>query len=304
MNALKIYQKPIESVFDLLGRDENDITFSLSFALSRCPTFLKKFLADVLPTNFAYSLDQVGIECQNPVEGGFTDIEITQNGLFRLIFEAKVGTNLPGFVQVEKYAKSLNENAWAFKEIITLSDSLSAESKALLGKEVEDVPINHLSFRDIISIAGASEKEGKNKEKAILAELIKYLKEGTNMIDSHSNTVYVVALGKGGSIPEHDGQRQYHCPVGGRYTKTPPNYLGFRHHGKLQYINHVDRYENYVEGNALYFRFFLGPDIIPTKTIKLGQKDGRGFKAYCDIDLLLTCDTLKEALEKTKARYE
>lgn len=304
MNNLKIHSKPIETVFDLLGHEENDITFSISFALSRCPTFLKALLKNLLPANVSYSMDLVEVCCQNPVNEGFTDIEISQNELFRIVFEAKVGCNLPGFAQIDKYAKSINKNTWKFKEIVTLSDSLSAESKAALGDRVGDIPIHHMSFQDVIHLAESSKKEGGNKEKAILTELVKYLKEGTNMIDSHSNTVYVVALGKEDSIKEHDIQRQYHCPVGRNFTKTAPNYLGFRHHGKLQYINHVDRYENYMEGDVLFFRFFLGPDIVPAKTVKLGQKDGRGFKAYCDIDLLLTCDTLKEAHDKTKARHE
>jgi hypothetical protein len=210
---------------------------------------------------------------------------------------------LPSLGQLSKYAESLKDQTYSFSEILTLSDSLSAETKAALGAQVKGIPLRHLSFRDVINVAESAMPKSTGKEKMLLVELVKYLKEGTNMIDSHSNIVYVVALGSGESIQEHDFKRQYHCPLGHHFPKTPPNYLGFRHHGKLQYINHVEGYENYLNGDVLSFRFFLGPDIVPAKIVKLGQKDGRGFKVYCDIDLLLTCDTLKEALEKTKARH-
>jgi hypothetical protein len=257
----------------------------------------------MLPKDICVKLEEVNIICQNEVENGLTDIEIYQNELFRLVFEAKVGYQIPMFEQIHKYAKSLNGRNWKYKKIVTLSDSLSEEAKNYLGSLIDGIPITHMRFQDVINIAEKASQESSHSEKHILKELITYLKGGTNMIDKHSNTVYVVPLGSTQTIEEHNIRRQYHCPVGKKYTKTPPNYIGFRYRGKLQCINHVEGYENYSDGNILHFRFFLGPDIIPNNEIKLGQKDGRGFKVYCDIDLLLTCDTIKEAFEKTKQRH-
>ncbi len=123
------------------------------------------------------------------------------------------------------------------------------------------------------------------------------------MQNKRSNTVYVVPIG-GDSIREHDIERTYHCPVGGNgFPTEPQNYLGFRHGGVLKYINFVEEVEYYDNDGQLYFRFLLGPDIVPSKTVKTGGKIRRT-KFYCDIDLLLTCDTILEASQKTKERHK
>lgn len=50
--------------------------------------------------------------------------------------------------------------------------------------------------------------------------------------------------------------------------------------------------------------FSLGEPIIPNKIVKCGPKVVRSTRIYADLDLLLTCDTLTEAMEKSKARRE
>jgi len=44
MAELYLHQRQVQSVFNLLGEKENDITFSLGWALSRSPRFLCRFL--------------------------------------------------------------------------------------------------------------------------------------------------------------------------------------------------------------------------------------------------------------------
>ena len=51
------------------------------------------------------------------------------------------------------------------------------------------------------------------------------------------------------------------------------------------------------------FKFYLGPNIVPPKTGKTGCKY-RGTKFYCDIDLLLTCDTIVEARIEKDVRHK
>ena len=50
--------------------------------------------------------------------------------------------------------------------------------------------------------------------------------------------------------------------------------------------------------------FSLGEPIRPNKIVKCGPKVVRSTRIYADLDLLLTCDTLTEAMEKSKARRE
>lgn len=50
-------------------------------------------------------------------------------------------------------------------------------------------------------------------------------------------------------------------------------------------------------------KFYLGPNIVPPKTVKTGCKY-RGTKFYYDIDLFLTCDTIFEAIIEKDVRYK
>lgn len=298
--VLKLYGNEVESVFQLLGNHENDITKSIAFALSRCPIFLDEMLRKTLG-NVAYSIDQTNLFCQRTQDEGITDVEIVEEGLFHVIFEAKRGFLLPSHGQLQKYANDLNKEGWPNRLIWTLSDVPPTPAEEQLEPSIDGISIHHLSYFDVRQMAKDSFKKSNHKGKRILEELIKYLEGITSMTNKHSNTVYVVPI-SGDSIKEHDIERAYHCPVGNGFLKEPENYLGFRYWGKLQYINHVEKVE-YYKGNdgKLMFKFFLGPDIVPPKTVRTGGKY-QGTKFYCDIDLLFTSDTIIEARKKTEER--
>jgi hypothetical protein len=140
-----------------------------------------------------------------------------------------------------------------------------------------------------------------------------------------SNLVYVVSLGgeiedTGMSfrdvVVEHD---TYFCPFGGSagWPKEPPNYLGFRFDGKLQQVRHVDGYritdDNYAGFEPLrgkvdwsherHWVFSLGPVMKPIHEVRTG-KLYPSQRVWAALDLLLTCDTVAEARDKTKLRRE
>jgi hypothetical protein len=70
---LTLHGRPVQTVFDLLGKKENDLTFSLGWALANVPTFTTALMDDVM-----------GPECgavqsillQERDANGITDIEI------------------------------------------------------------------------------------------------------------------------------------------------------------------------------------------------------------------------------------
>lgn len=302
MTRLLGYGDEIESVFSLLGKHENDITKAIAFTLSRCPEYLKLFLAKVLPPNISFDLGNVDIAFQKKEKDGITDIEIEQDGVFAIVIEAKRGFNLPGKNQLQKYADDLNGRIKGHKYIATLSDSMCAVAQATIPSSLDGISIKHIRYEDLRQLAQDSIRNSNRVESALLKELIQYLKGVINMRNLHSNTVYVVPI-SGENIKEHDDKRTYHCPVGKRFINYVPNYIGFRYGGKLQYINHVDDVEYYDSGEGVNFLFHLGPDIIPHEKPKTGGKY-RGTKFYCDIDLLLTCSTIAEASRKTKERHK
>jgi hypothetical protein len=46
MPELYLHNKQVESLFQLLGQDENDITYSVGWAMHKSPAFLSEFLKE------------------------------------------------------------------------------------------------------------------------------------------------------------------------------------------------------------------------------------------------------------------
>lgn len=299
---LKGYGKEIDCIFQLLGNHENDITKSIAYVISRCDIFAFNLLIKLGISKNDINLDLITITYQQIQEEGVSDIEIYYPGMFHIIIEAKIGFNLPSHTQLNKYANDLNSTNEPLKLIFTLSDSHFIEAESKINSEINNIPIKHIRYQTIFELIEDSIPDSNNQSKRMLNELKKFLKGVISMQDSHSNTVYVVPINSE-SQDEHNKERTYHCPVGNGFLKSPVNYLGFRFNGQLQYINHVESVETYKNSqNMPMFKFHLGPDIIPNKIVKTGG-NFRGTKFYCDIDLLLTCDTIIEARKKTDQRH-
>ena len=99
MTNLTLHSQEIETVFDLLGQNENDLTFALGWALARAPQFLTRF-ATALGLKNGFS-ERVKIRLQEhlPTQG-ITDIEIDDPGVCHIIVEAKRGFTVPSDVAV------------------------------------------------------------------------------------------------------------------------------------------------------------------------------------------------------------
>src|SRR5262249_40377651 len=103
MPELTLHSRKVESVFQLLGDHENDITYSIAWGMASSPRFLGGFLSQVLGVQV--DLKNVVIRLQQIEEhGGITDIEIESPGEFFIIVEAKRGWNLPDLTQLQLYA--------------------------------------------------------------------------------------------------------------------------------------------------------------------------------------------------------
>lgn len=321
---LTLHGRVIGTVFDLLGNKENDITYSVGWALSESEAFARLLLAHVLPATPVDSLDMV--QLQEGLSGaGFTDIEVKANeGKLHLVIEAKRGYNLPDPSQLEKYAIRTKPQPTA---LLVLAEASGEFVQERLPQLVAGTPVHYRSWRDIEQLARAAANESRSHaEKRLLRDLSLYLRGLMTMQNVSSNLVYVVSLGgeiedTGISFREVVTKYDtYFCPIGGArggWPKEPPNYLGFRFDGKLQQVRHVERYrvaQNSYAGfeplkgkvdwsHERHWVFELGPAIIPPKEVSTGKlwPTHRGWIA---IDLLLTCETVAEARDKTQARLE
>lgn len=321
---LTLYGRPVGTVFDLLGDKENDITYSLGWALAESEQLSGALLGDVIPA--ASELTAEAVHLQEGVSGaGFTDIEILAgDGEVHVVIEAKRGYSLPQLAQLQRYATRTQPPPSA---LIVCAEASADFAAGKLPNAVAGVPVRYRSWREIEALVSVAANDARrHAEKRLLRDLSHYLKGVMTMQDVSSNLVYVVSLGTeiedtGISfrdvVVDHD---TYFCPVGGgagRWPKEPPNYLGFRFDGKLQQVRHVERYriadDSYAGFEPLkgkvdwaderHWVFDLGPVMEPMHEVRTGRLY-RAQRVWVALDLLLTCETIAEARDRTKVRLE
>ena len=323
MSPLKAYGDAVVNIFQLIGDKENDTTKNIAWALNKCPVFMKKVIYEILGINV--NPDEVDILFQKyDAEAGITDIEMTDGQTFHLIIEAKRGWRLPGEKQLTKYSlrSDFRKAAVHNKAIVSMSECSAEYAKDNLPfKEVNGIPVKHLSWSMIFELAAASRADSNNEQKHLLEDLKEYLGGIMTMQTKDSNWVYVVVLSSGKPdnceltwIEIVKNHNKYFHPIGGNgWPKEPPNYIAFRYGGKLQAIHHIDDYvvtKNLhnevaempdVTQNVNYFVYKLGPAIIPPKEVKNGKIYPNG-RIWAMLDTLLTSDTISEARDISKAR--
>jgi hypothetical protein len=326
MPDLYIFNDKIESVFQLLGQKENDISYSVGYAFGNCKTFLQKFL-QYLKIKTPFEPDKIKIRLQaHEKDKGFTDFELIQDDEFHIIIEAKRGWVFPTKTQLDKYATRVSfvtSNA-KYKRIIVFNESIPAYTKTHFGiTDIRKIPVEVISWNDLEKIASSSKSIGRNAENKLLKELIIYLNKISSMQKTDSNMVYVVSLGSGTpdkwTISWQDivnKHSKYFHPVGGSkggWPSEPPNYIAFRYNGKLQSIHHIDEYEVFTDptihfssipkGNwEPHYLYHLGPAMRPSNEVKTGKKIFRNMRVWAALDLLLTSKTIQDARDETQKR--
>lgn len=326
MADLYIFNDKIESVFQLLGQKENDISYSVGYAFSNCRQFLQKFLQH-LKIKTPFDPNKIKIRLQtHEKEKGFTDFEIIQDNEFHIIVEAKRGWTFPSKDQLDKYATrpSFVSSTAKDKRIVVFNESIPAFTTTHFGiTTVKTIPVEVVSWADIQKIASSSKAIGRDTENRLLSELSIYLDKISSMQKIDSNWVYVVSLGSG--IPDKwsvswqdivNKHLMYFHPVGGSkggWPAEPPNYIAFRYGGKLQSIHHIDKYEVFTDPSLHFttipkqtwgphYLYHLGQAIRPTHEVKAGKKIVRSMRVWAMLDLLLTSQTIQDARDKSDAR--
>ena len=325
MKKLKLRGEEIESIFELLGAKENDVSFSVGWALANSPSFLDTFLSFlVVPqtANFDVSAAQVRLQVHE-TQKGITDIEIEIPAQIFLIIEAKRGWTLPTVDQLRTYAqrKSFRTSSAPIKKLIALTECSQQYATAFLGfDQINGIPVISLSWKQIFECSNSAYTKGSHTEKRLLWELSTYLQRIMTMQKIESNLVYVVSLGsrnppewKIGWIDIITKKNHYFHPVGERgFPADPPNYLAFRYYGQLQSIHHVERYEVFTDPHVHFpeiprsewgphYLYYLGPAFAPEKVVHTGNIYPSG-RVWCSLDSLFTKSTIAAARDLTKKR--
>ena len=324
MTNLFLRDHPVESVFELIGSNENSLTYALGWCLREAPALLGT-IAEALGVTPPQA-DQANVMLQeHRSELGFTDVEVRDPGRVAWIFEAKVGFAPPGLSQLTKYASRLNQRddltAQPLMIVLAQSDRNDMVLRRHVPPTVDCVPVIVLSWRQLLACCTAAAGAASSSGREALRQLQLFVRKVLLMRDRESNQVFVVSIGKSHHHPVGTTFQQvvtehgrYFHPADKRWPNNPPNYLGFRWDGQLQSIHHVDDYkvvDNMIGEfpNAVdeelptpYFLYTLGPAIRPAKPVRNGDSVVMANRLTAALDLLLTCETITEAWEKTKAR--
>lgn len=333
MAELFAYNEKVETIFDLIGDRENDITKSIAWAFAKCLRLLERVIDKLIHVNV--DADDVVIRYQEfEKDRGITDLEITDNRKFYIIIEAKRGWVLPGEPQLKLYSERtgfINSPA-KVKAIVSMSECTEEYAKKRL-PVIPMITVRHLPWMVICNLAEELRIKSAGKQNYILGELVRYIKRIMTTQKKDTNWVYVVSLGLSkAEITTSEGKKKtagityvdivkkhhkYCCPVGGGrggWPKEPLTYIAFRYHGKLQSIHHIEKYmvtdnlHPFVpempdeELSETHFVYELGPAIIPPKDIRTGSKIVMSNRVWAQLDTLLTSDTITEAMEISKAR--
>src|SRR5437867_10283771 len=183
------------------------------------------------------------------------------------------------------------------------------------------MPVTHIGWRDLQTMTRRC--AGNNAEKRLLQELRTYLERIVKIQDQESNMVFLVSLSD--DRPEWstltwkqmvDERSRYFHPVGIKgWPKRPPNYIGYHYKGQLWTIHHVESWKivkdlrpempevNREPWPDELFLYTLGPAIRPSKPVKRGKIHPQA-RLKSMLDLLLTCDSISDARDRTKQRLE
>jgi len=321
--ALFLRDHQIKTIFEAFGNNENDLTTSLAYVLSKSPTLTRLIIKKFYRKRVAWK--DVAIRLQELKQGkndkGYIDIEMTVNNELRVIFEAKKGWALPSPEQIKKYLSRLSQFHKKKRFFVILSDSSKEYASDILRASYYSVPLKFLQWKTIIDLIDLAYPKGSNVEKFLFRELKEYLIKEIQMENYESNWVYVVSLSdktpswsKVSWMDVVYKQKHYFYPAGKNWPKTPPNYLAFRFRGRLQSVHHVEHYEvvddihkkipGIKKGKLKnHYLLYLGDGFEPRKVIPNGNIWSNG-RLWCMLDTLFTSKTLKEACELSKKRME
>lgn len=323
MAELTLHSRPIQTVFDLLGDKEDDITYSLGWGLAQSEAFARALLSEAFGD--AEQGEIAAIRLQETSSGtGRTDVEIETEHL-HLVLEAKRGWNLPLPSQLQQYAERLNERDDRHGRIVVVAECAPYYPPVLaLPNPIDGVPVFYTAWKRIAELATITAAAShSHAEKRLLLELHRYLKGLMTMQNVTSNMVFVVVLGQDplrwSTLTFKDTVMKrgfYYHPMNGKgWPHTPPNYIAFRFDGRLQQIRHVDNYEVVTRphehipeiipeadwSDEPHFLYTLGPPIVPNQPVTNG-KIWPNARLWCALDLLLSCETIGEARDKTQER--
>lgn len=323
--------RPAATVFHLLGRNEDDLTRSMAWGMSQSDVFAAQ-LFDALTLPFESGVPR-SVRVQHAVKTrGRTDIEL-RIGSALLIFEAKVGWNLPEPEQLAGYEGRLlgsideSKSATATDPIqngalITLSEC-SAEWAARKLPPPGVLPRRHLTWHQVIEAADAAAASASLHSKRVLRALADYLRSTTVPHDDPaSQMTWVVPISADDYAPGSNVtfvetvQRGWYYNKARKVPKGAFNFIGFRWDRALREIRFMKSRRLFSDPHEALPDFFdesaewedhelfeLGPAIEPPAPVPYGKLYAPGYHRAL-LDCLLSSGSVEEARDASRRRFE
>lgn len=327
--SLSAYNVPVTTPFGLLGRDENALTFALGYTMQQCPRLLQKFLAAVgLKRLRLASLANAEIRLQSRHDTGITDIEVKLQHKLHFIIEAKVGLNLPTLGQCKKYTKQLKSSTAPERRLVVLVDREASRTLERYRERDKDcsqflIWLYWAELREIVSNL-AKEYAPDSNEGRWARAFFDFVEREFHM-RTYTDEVWIVPaqtkpLWTGGwsFYDTHVKGKIYYRTKKDRYTNRKPLYIALRAEGKVEFIQRVLTVEDEIKPvdrlpqlkkvkgswpSESHTIWYLSEPVALPRAIPTGDPTMRARHVWCDIDILLSSSTIKEAAERMKERY-
>lgn len=326
--ALHAHGRIITTPFGLLGTDENALSFALGYTLQQCPLLLQWFLGQIdLPGVRRSAIAKARIDLQrhqtDDYGQGITDIEIHSPGHFHVIVEAKVGLARPMIEQCRKYLPRFEETNEPIQKLVAVVRSPDQSFVREYAQQDSHLSTKLVGFNwaqlfpKCIGLMLGNSVTPESKE--WVRSFYSFLDQDFHM-KAFTTEVWILAISTDPLWPNgmsHWDIHQKHR-VWWDYKEhtVRPLYLAFRVDGRVDSICRVSRIQH---GNPIIDLvaelrhintdwpkrlpctiWHFGPPVPLAKPLRTGS-GMYNRRVRCDLDLLLTCQTVQE-IEQAMAK--
>ncbi len=318
--SLHAHDRLVTTPFGLLGTDENALSFALGYTFQQCSPFLQWFLRQVgIVGVHTSSLHRARIDLQRRRTGdpaqGITDIEIHLPGRFHVIVEVKVGLAVPAIKQCQRYMKRLSDTNEPEQRLVALVQSPDDTFVQEYAQQDTNLATRLVAFgwpqflpacvRLMLSEAVQPQaREWVRSFYRFLDEEYEMRAFTTEVWILAASTKPLWANGKS----HWDIHQQFRVWWDYKEPTVRPLYMAFRVGGTLDSIYRVSRVEHGIPIidvvpilRNVRKRWPKVPCTIwyfepPVKLAKAIRTGGGMYnrRVRCDLDLLLSCDTVQE----------
>lgn len=326
--AVYAHNRIVNSPFGLLGTDENALSFALGYTFQQCLPLLQWFLKQVgIDGVYLSSLQQARIDLQRNATGqGITDIEIHLPGHFHVIVEAKVGLAVPTIEQCKKYLSRLRRTNEPIQRLVAVVQSPDqtfvkeyGQHDKQLAKRLKYFVWPRLLPECVRLMLGTTLSP---QAKEWIRCFYSFLDQEYGM-KAFTTEVWILAISTEALWPNGmshwDIHQKHRVWWDYKEHSVRPLYIAFRVNGVVDSIYRVSRVEHAVPiidvvPEMKNIRqswpkkpatiWHLGPPVPFAKSLKTGG-GMYNRRVRCDLDLLLTCNSVQEIeVEMRKRRKQ